>query len=332
MGQALSEPVTTKTSSEGSTDKSLVYSVSSMQGWRVNMEDRHALIPSYEDTGDNFFAVFDGHGVGDSVAEYCSEHLHHRVFHSQAYKDGHVQDALRWANLQVDKELRIDVSQSQETAGCTALAALITKDNHLYISNAGDSRAVLSTKNGKAMALSKDHKPNDPIETERIKLAGGHVEGNRVNGTLALSRAIGDFGFKTQTDIPPEKQAVTAYPDIQEYKLTPDDEFLVLACDGIWDCRSDQQVVDIIRYGLTLKKTLVQISEELMDTCLAEHNTASVGCDNMTLIIVAFLHNNKDVDEWYDTMASNQISKPSSLCKQQQQKPSKLPPSFIIKE
>ncbi|CAO3597023.1 unnamed protein product [Absidia cylindrospora] len=328
MGQALSEPVTTKTSSEGSADQRLVYGVSSMQGWRINMEDRHTTIPSYEDTGDSFFAVFDGHG-GDSVAEYCSEHLHNRVFHSQAYKDGHVQDALQWANLQMDKELLSQDSQSQDTAGCTALVALFTKDNHLYISNAGDSRAVLSTKNGKAMALSKDHKPNDPIETSRIKLAGGHVEGNRVNGTLALSRAIGDFGFKTQPDITPENQAVTAYPDIHEYEVTPNDEFLVLACDGIWDCRSDQQVVDIIRYGLTLKKTLVQISEELMDTCLAESNTASVGCDNMTLVIVAFLHNTKNVDQWYDTMASNQVTKPSSP---QQQKPSKLPPSFIIKE
>jgi protein phosphatase 2C family protein 2/3 len=75
-------------------------------------------------------------------------------------------------------------------------------------SNAGDSRAIIST-NGIAEALSCDHKPTDKIELDRIKKAGCHVECGRVNGMLALSRALGDFEYKNCRELPPEEQAVT---------------------------------------------------------------------------------------------------------------------------
>lgn len=56
-----------------------------------------------------------------------------------------------------------------------------------------------------------------------------------MNGNLALSRAIGDFEFKKSAELSPEKQIVTAYPDVEVHELTEEDEFLVLACDGEWD-------------------------------------------------------------------------------------------------
>jgi protein phosphatase 2C family protein 2/3 len=58
------------------------------------------------------------------------------------------------------------------------------------------------------------------------------VDFGRVNGNLALSRAIGDFEFKKSAELSPENQIVTAYPDVEEHELTDEDEFLVLACDG----------------------------------------------------------------------------------------------------
>lgn len=54
-----------------------------------------------------------------------------------------------------------------------------------------------------------------------------------MNGNLALSRAIGDFEFKKSADLPPEQQIVTAFPDVTTHDLGEDDEFLVIACDGI---------------------------------------------------------------------------------------------------
>lgn len=77
----------------------------------------------------------------------------------------------------------------------------------------------------------------------------------------------------------------------------------MLACDGIWDCLTNQQVVDFVRYKLCEHMSLGPICEELMDYCLAEKgNMSGIGCDNMTVIIVAFLRKRKP-QEWYDWMA-----------------------------
>lgn len=103
----------------------------------------------------------------------------------------------------------LDPSFEQDHSGCTAVAALLTRNNVLYVSNAGDSRAVISTRDGKAIPLSQDHKPKQAKEATRIQNAGGFVENGRVNGSLALSRALGDFNFKANHGLTPDKQAVT---------------------------------------------------------------------------------------------------------------------------
>lgn len=96
--------------------------------------------------------------------------------------------------------------------GTTACVVLVTKDK-IYCTNSGDSRAVLC-KNGKAVALSFDHKPQNPDETARIEKSGHFVEDDRVDGNLALSRAIGDFQYKDKPTLKAEDQAVTCNPDI----------------------------------------------------------------------------------------------------------------------
>ena len=85
---------------------------------------------------------------------------------------------------------------------------------------------------GRAKPLSFDHKPQNEGEKARICAAGGFVDFGRVNGNLALSRAIGDFEFKKSADLPPEQQIVTAFPDVTVHEINEDDEFLVIACDG----------------------------------------------------------------------------------------------------
>jgi protein phosphatase 2C family protein 2/3 len=124
-----------------------------------------------------------------------------------------------------------------------------------------------------------------------------------VNGNLALSRAIGDFEFKKSAELSPENQIVTAYPDVEQHDLTDEDEFLVLACDGIWDCQSSQAVVEFVRRGIAAKQELEKICENMMDNCLASNSeTGGVGCDNMTMCIIGFL-NGKSKDEWYEEIA-----------------------------
>jgi len=82
-------------------------------------------------------------------------------------------------------------------AGCTATTVIITP-TEIYCANAGDSRTVIS-KNNQAFDMSVDHKPDDPEERKRIYNANGYVEESRVNGMLALSRAMGDFEYKGNT-------------------------------------------------------------------------------------------------------------------------------------
>lgn len=129
--------------------------------------------------------------------------------------------------------MRMDATMQEQMAGSTAITCLI-KNNRLYCANAGDSRMIACV-NGKVEVLSDDHKPNNEKEHKRICDAGGFVECNRVNGNLALSRALGDFMFKRNLNKIPEEQIVTAYPDVSEREITEDWEFAVLACDGIWD-------------------------------------------------------------------------------------------------
>ena len=89
----------------------------------------------------------------------------------------------------------IDLKGLAFNAGCTSCVVLITKDT-IYCANSGDSRACLATKKGKVIELSHDHKPDNEGELKRVKAGGGFVEDGRVQGVIAVSRAIGDWEYK----------------------------------------------------------------------------------------------------------------------------------------
>ena len=97
---------------------------------------------------------------------------------------------------------------------------------------------------GKAVPLSLDHKPTNSEEKQRIEAAGGTVSNAggvpRVNGNLNLSRAIGDLKYKSNGSLPPEAQIITAHPDVRVFELSSEDQFFVLACDGVWDVLSNE--------------------------------------------------------------------------------------------
>jgi protein phosphatase 1G len=127
---------------------------------------------------------------------------------------------------------------------------------------------------------------------------------------LNLSRAIGDHAYKKNNTLPAEEQAITALPDVRTLTLGNEDEFMVIACDGIWNFMSSQDVVDFVRSRLA-KKSLRDICEEVNDRlmdietcqcngislqlfthCLAPNTSGDgTGCDNMTAIIVKFTFN-----------------------------------------
>lgn len=182
-----------------------------------------------------------------------------------------------------------------ENVGCTAVCVLLSS-TEIVCANAGDSRAVLC-RNGRAVDLSEDHKPNSQTERDRIEAAGGRVHETpglgarvqyRVNGNLNLSRSIGDLQYKKRKDLGPEQQIITATPDIRRVRITAEDEFIVLACDGVWDVKTSQQVCDFIRAGLARSEAIPVVIEKLLDDCIAEDpkETHGLGADNMTCVVV----------------------------------------------
>lgn len=172
-------------------------------------------------------------------------------------------------------------------AGCTAIVAVLI-GRTLTIANAGDSRAVLCRAGGRAEALSIDHKPHQDREMSRITKAGGFVnQFGRVNGNLNLSRSIGDLKYKQIPGLTPAEQMITADPDIVQVTLDPQDEFIILGCDGIWDCLSNDQAVKYVRDRIDTKSP-IEIGIEMLDEIISEdpRATQGIGGDNMTVMVI----------------------------------------------
>ncbi len=104
--------------------------------------------------------------------------------------------------------------------------------------------------------MSEDHKPELPGEKNRIEKAGGFVDDNRVKGVLALSRAIGDLQYKNDKNIELKDQMLIAHPEIKIQKHSPFIDFLVIACDGIWDCLTSEDCVNQVGALITSKTKL----------------------------------------------------------------------------
>lgn len=285
MGNFLDTPVTRKETEVGvEPQKELSYGLSAMQGWRAQMEDDHIQLLSLPELPDlSLFAVFDGHG-GDMVAQYAAKNFPQQLLRTLrstnltpdlADFETKSKQALELALMGIDAELRTlqEVESGQDQSGSTSVMILLAP-KHIVCANTGDSRAVLS-RNQVAVALSFDHKPYNPEEKERIENAGAAVKFNRVNGDLAVSRALGDFVYKRCESMPPEKQAVTAFPQIIQHERHPEDEFIVIACDGIWDVMSSEEVVAKVHDLLANGRPHVEAPNDHMATESAENKEAT---------------------------------------------------------
>ena len=153
-------------------------------------------------------------------------------------------EGLRDAYIAMDRHLL--ECEDMDTSGST-LVCVITTPSHILCANVGDSRAVVSCANGEAHALSVDHKPDNPPEKARIERAGSFVAIERVNGELAMSRALGDFQYKQAKHMDISQQAVTCIPEISFHtRVNHSNSVLVLACDGVWDVLTNQEVVSFV--------------------------------------------------------------------------------------
>lgn len=207
-----------------------------MKGRRPTMEDE---MECYMNEDHAFFGVYDGHR-GRYVADFAKHNLRLLCNLDGASEDNDIKIALGNGFLMTHAFL-----DSQGTkAGSTATVAVI-KNQKIYVANTGDSRTVLCS-DGKAIPLSNDHKPQRSDEWQRIIDAGGyvvHVMGaHRVQGALSLSRALGDKYLYPY---------VVPHPEITVTLMDSQDEFLILACDGVWDVLDNRDAVRFVRKKMT---------------------------------------------------------------------------------
>lgn len=136
----------------------------------------------------------------------------------------------------------------------------------LYTANVGDARVVLC-RGGRAHRLSYDHKGSDAAEAARVTAAGGLMIANRVNGMLAVTRALGDRYMKT---------LVSGAPYTTRTVLGPEDEFAIVACDGLWDVCTDQQAVDLVRNVMDPKEATRVLVRRAIDLYSSDNITCMV--------------------------------------------------------
>ena len=186
----------------------------------------------------SLYGVFDGHG-GSQAAQFCKDQIGKALVRSVDYPTN-PEDAMRDAILSVDNEYLAAARRDVRDDGSTLLLALV-QNERITVANVGDSRAVLVKCSGEVQAMSHDHKPNSESEKKRIEALGGSVVFWgvwRVEGILAVSRAIGDRMLKDY---------VSAEPDFERCDVSADDAYLVLASDGLWDVIDNREVGQICR-------------------------------------------------------------------------------------
>lgn len=247
------------------------YGYASSPGKRSSMEDFYETrIDGVDGEIIGLFGVFDGHG-GARAAEYVKQNLFNcLISHPKFISDTKL--AIADAYNHTDSEFLKSENNQHRDAGSTASTAILVGDR-LLVANVGDSRAVIS-RGGNAIAVSRDHKPDQTDERQRIEDAGGFVmwAGTwRVGGVLAVSRAFGDRLLK---------QYVVADPEIQEEKVDSSLEFLILASDGLWDVVTNEEAVAMVKP--------IQDPEEAAKRLMQEAYQRG-SADNITTVVVRFL-------------------------------------------
>lgn len=216
--------------------------------------------------------------------------------------DDIVEQALKRAFLKTDDDFITTSEHAQN--GSTSTTALII-GQRLYCANVGDSRTILC-RNFQAVPLSRDHKPTVEEEAKRIKDAGGFVINNRVMGELAVSRAFGDAEFKRGIQAIIEEEGgklptgqdgeeknwdqplVIAEPEVNATTITEDDQFLLLACDGLFDVYTSEDVVKIVKENLEAHGDPQRTCQELTRGAIYDRNSR----DNVSVILIV-------LNKWY---------------------------------
>lgn len=263
-----------------------IYSVSK-KGVRDQNEDNETIFINLNNADPklpriNIYGVYDGHG-GKFVSKFLSKTLPQYFLKNDiTYPLSNKYIRETFTSIQNILENKHEIHS--DYCGSTCLVVIEYKyegKRHLDIMNLGDSRCVISKKNI-AQTITKDHKPNWPDEKKRIQKLGGEIYFDGADwriGDLSVSRAFGDLDSKPY---------ISCIPDIFRYKLSHKDQFMIIACDGLWDVLNPQDIVNFVisqSYDLEGNRINKKINIAKM---LAELAIQKGSTDNVTVIVVFF--------------------------------------------
>ena len=253
------------------------------------MEDAHCHeFPTKANANIGFVGVFDGH-AGDAAAKYAASSVGTFIQNSESFRFvRNKMDPAILARATMEGFFDCDEAMKQlpqfkvdkNPSGCTGVVSLLTKST-IIVGNCGDSRCVL-VRGDQPIFATRDHKPSDEREKQRVEQAGGRVVYGRINGDLASARSFGDFRYKKDPSRAASLQQVTVQPDIIILDREPSDQLLILACDGIWDVMSNLECAHFILAALRLGATLSLAADLVLEECLRKSSG-----DNMSILIVA---------------------------------------------
>ncbi|XP_047340713.1 probable protein phosphatase 2C 22 isoform X2 [Impatiens glandulifera] len=257
-------------------------------GFRSTMEDVQICVDNFmrdygtrnvaEEQPNAFYGVFDGHG-GKHAADFACHHLPRLIVEDEDFPH-EIERAVAAAFLQTDNAFsEACLLNSALASGTTALAAIVFGSS-LTVANAGDCRAVLCRR-GKAIAMSRDHKPCCSQERKRIEASGGYIYDGYLNGQLNVARALGDWhmdGLKSRAGGP-----LSGEPEFMSRILTEEDEFLIIGCDGIWDVFMSQNAVDFARRRLQEHNDPALCSKDIVEEAMKRKSG-----DNLAVVVVCF--------------------------------------------
>ncbi|XP_045890364.1 protein phosphatase 1F isoform X1 [Micropterus dolomieu] len=269
-------------------------SVHAIRNTRRKMEDKHLALAEFnqlfgiqDGVERAYFAVFDGHG-GVDAATYAATHLH-VVLSKQEMLQSDAVTAFKTAFTQTDDMFRDKARRERLRSGTTGVAVLI-QGQQLTVAWLGDSQAILVRK-GQPITLMDPHKPDREDEKQRIEDLGGCVTFMgcwRVNGTYAVSRAIGDFD---------QKPYVSGDADCSTTQLFGDEDYVLLACDGFFDAVKPSEVPHLVLNALQQagdpeggEDAPLERSEDAIGQRVAQqlvgHAKAAGSSDNITVMLV----------------------------------------------
>jgi len=253
-------------------------------GPRPTMEDAFVFRKSFGGVaGSSFLAIYDGHG-GRECVDIVARELHKHLLREMEARPHNIAQALCRAFAITDKSV---YGQGVVVPGCTACCCVLRKEgsaNVLHTGHVGDSRAVLC-RDGNAIRLTamSDHKPTDPDELMRVHMNGGVVFDGRVNGQLAMARALGDHHLKAPC-LP--RDLVSNVPNVTSIPLEAKDEFIIMACDGLWDVMEDQAAVDLVLDTIDGDEKMGSDAADVLARVLVDEALARGTTDNVTCVVV----------------------------------------------